>query len=203
MTELKALLDQIIALAATSDRIIVAIAGAPGSGKSTVVSKLAKSLGSAVVVPMDGFHLDNGILQTRGMMARKGCPDSFDTEGYLSLLRRIKEVKGTVYAPVFDRNADLSKSGAIEIPPEVKVVLTEGNYLLLEQAPWNQLHPLFDLSVLLTVDEATLRERLIDRWLTQGASERDAIKRAESNDLINAKLVDNHSTQADVFIRNF
>jgi len=203
MSDLDHVTNQIQILAKASKRIIVGIAGAPGSGKSTLVSGLCAKLDGAVVVPMDGFHLDNEILQQRGMMLRKGSPASFDAEGYYQLISRLKHAKETVYAPIFDRSCDLSKAGAIAIASNVKIILTEGNYLLLDQAPWNKLTELFDLTVCLDVSEETLRKRLVDRWLGYGLSLEEALKRAESNDLINATLVTQHSKQADISIKNF
>jgi len=203
MPDLDHITSKIKALAKTSNRIIVGITGAPGSGKSTIVSGLSNQLDSAVVVPMDGFHLDNEILQKRGMMSRKGSPATFDAEGYYQLVSRLKQSDKIVYAPTFDRSSDLSRAGAIEISREVKVVLTEGNYLLFNEAPWNKLTELFDLTVYLDVPEKTLRERLIDRWLSYGLTREEALKRAESNDLINAMLVTQHSKQADIIIENF
>jgi len=203
MDELTHLIEQINTAAKSKERVIVAIVGAPGSGKSTLVAKLQQTLNRSAVVPMDGFHLDNCVLQAKGLMARKGAPESFDAAGYYQLLSRIKYSKETVYAPIFDRRADLSRAGAIEICSDKKVILTEGNYLLLQQPSWCQLAELFDLTVFLQVPMATLRERLIERWLAQGLAIDEAVVRAESNDLINAKMVDAHSAPADVLVTHF
>ena len=203
MSDITSLSARIKALAVDSNRVIVAIAGAPGSGKSTFVEKLKNSLDSAVVVPMDGFHLDNVTLQAHNLIPRKGSPESFDVDGYISLLSRIKENKGSVFAPTFDRKMDLSRAGAIEIPSHAKVVLTEGNYLLLDQEPWSSLKDIFDLSFYLDVPSEILNERLIQRWLDHGLLFDDAVIRAESNDFINASLVSNHSTNSDFRINNF
>ena len=203
MTNLLDLSSKIQQLAKNSNRIIVAIAGSPGSGKSTLVAQLLDSLESAVVVPMDGFHLDNIILEKRDLMPRKGSPESFDIDGYINLITRLKQNEDIVFAPVFDRQADLSKAGAIEVSKEIKIVLTEGNYLLLDQAPWDQLRELFDVTVMLEVPFDTLKDRLIKRWLDHGLSYADALKRAESNDLQNARLVEDQSVTADIIINNF
>ena len=203
MSELTRLSARIKELTKNSNRVIVAIAGPPGSGKSTFVEKLKNKLDDAVVVPMDGFHLDNVILEERNLMPRKGSPQSFDAAGYVNLIARLQDNHETVLAPVFDRDKDLSRAGAIEISESTKIVLTEGNYLLLNQAPWNQLDNFFDLTVLLEVPSEILRERLIKRWLDQGLSLEDAVIRAESNDLINASFVSDRSKDSDFRINNF
>lgn len=203
MSDLLSLSVEIQRLAKNGKRVIVAIAGSPGSGKSTLVTELLETLDNAVVVPMDGFHLDNEILQKRGLMPRKGSPASFDVDGYINLISRLKRSEHSVFAPIFDRPADLSRAGAIEVSSDIKIVITEGNYLLLNQSPWDQLTSLFDLTVFLEVPSATLRERLINRWLDHGLPYDDAVKRAESNDLKNARLVEEKSKAADVVIKNF
>jgi pantothenate kinase len=203
MSDLLSLSVEIQRLAKNGKRVIVAIAGSPGSGKSTLVTELLDTLDNAVVIPMDGFHLDNVILQKRGLMPRKGSPASFDVDGYINLISRLKRSEHSVFAPIFDRPADQSRAGAIEVSSDVKIVITEGNYLLLDQSPWEQLTSLFDLTVFLEVPSATLRERLINRWLDHGLPYDDAVKRAESNDLKNARLVEEKSKAADVIIKNF
>jgi pantothenate kinase len=203
MSDLTSLSARIKELAKNSNRVIVAIAGPPGSGKSTVVEKLKNTLDNAVVVPMDGFHLDNIILEERNLMPLKGSPQSFDADGYVNFIFRLKDNQETVLAPIFDRERDLSRAGAIEVTETVEIILTEGNYLLLEQSPWNQLGKNFDLTVFLDVPSEILRERLVKRWLNQGLSFDEAVNRAESNDLINASLVNNSSGKSDLTINNF
>ena len=203
MSHIHELLKQVKGLALSNERVIVAIAGPPAAGKSTFVEQLVQQLDNAVVVPMDGFHLDNVILEKRGLLSRKGSPETFDASAYAHLLQRIKTSNETMYAPVFDRKADLSRASAIEVSPETKVILAEGNYLLLDQAPWQQLQPLFDLTVSLSVPEAVLQQRLLQRWLDHGLTAEAALARAESNDLPNARLVINKSIPADCLINNY
>src|SRR5438067_2220717 len=128
-----------MALLASGGRRVLGIAGAPGSGKSTLARAVADSLGEqAVVVPMDGFHLANAELARLGRAARKGAPDTFDAAGYVALLRRLRSApvtRETVYAPAFRREIEEPVAGAIAVPPDVPLVITEGNYLLLHEAP--------------------------------------------------------------------
>lgn len=200
MPDISKLIQKIKTLTATNDRIMVAIAGPPAAGKSRIVEKLLEVLDDAVVVPMDGYHLDNVILEKQNLLSRKGSPQTFDVLGYLALLKRIKTEQAIVYAPIFDRDADMSRACAIAINPETKIILAEGNYLLLNEAPWNQLEALFDLTVFLDVPEDVLYQRLLQRWLDQGLSLTSAQQRAQSNDLVNAKLVIQRSKKAAVNI---
>lgn len=203
MSNLTQLIHNIQQLTAVGDRIIVAIAGPPAAGKSTVVDELLHSLDDAVVVPMDGFHLDNVVLEKLSLLARKGSPATFDALGYCALLRRVKDSTETIYVPAFDRAADLSRAAAIEVTSDIKIILAEGNYLLLDQEPWIQLQSMFDLTVSLVVPIDILKQRLVQRWLDHGLSFDQALLRAESNDLANAKLVIDHSIAANSIIDNY
>ncbi|WP_377506807.1 nucleoside/nucleotide kinase family protein [Octadecabacter sp. R77987] len=184
-------------------RLMVAICGAPASGKSTLAAEVARRLTgqkcSAAVVPMDGFHLDNAILQTRGILARKGAPETFDGNGFVHMVNRLRG-GGDVAIPVFDRARDIAIAGAEIVPHDCQVILAEGNYLLMETSPWDQLQPLWDLTVMLDVPIADLRARLIQRWLSHGLSSPAAKRRAESNDIPNAQAVIDHSRPADIIL---
>ncbi len=190
-----------------SDRLIVAIAGPPGSGKSTfaeaLFAQLCASVGDAVALfGMDGFHVDNAILDRRGLRDRKGAPETFDATGYLHALRRLRAVpKEPVALPVFDRSMDLSRAAAVTIGPEHRIVLTEGNYLLLDETPWSDARRLFDLTIYLDTEESILERRLRQRWLDLGLSPRDAEKRALGNDLPNARFIKRKSAASDVTLR--
>jgi pantothenate kinase len=152
----------------------------------------------AAVMPMDGYHLDNAILDTRGLRARKGSPPTFDVDGLARDLARVRAADRPVIVPVFDRDLDLARAGAREIAPEVPVIVIEGNYLLLDQDPWHGLAPLFDLTVFVAVPEAELERRLIARWLHHGHDPEAARARALGNDIPNARLVAAGSRAADI-----
>jgi fructokinase len=200
-TQINALADRIHALLETQDRVTVGIAGAPGSGKSTLASELARRLNqqktTARVLTMDGFHLDNSILEERGMKARKGAPETFDAMGFVHLVRRIQQ-REHVYAPIFDRARDISIAGAQEFDPACSVVICEGNYLLLDEAPWRDLADVWDISAWLDVALPELRARLIQRWLSHGLSRTAALHRAEGNDLKNAQRIMENLLPADI-----
>ncbi len=146
---------------------------------------------------MDGFHLDNAILDARGRRFHKGSPDTFDVGGFESILRRLK-AGGEVIVPVFDRDRDVSVGSARVVPPEARIIVAEGNYLLLRDAPWSGLAPLWDLTIFLDVPEAELERRLIARWNHHGLTPEEGRRRAFDNDIPNARTVIARSAPADV-----
>ncbi len=148
---------------------------------------------------MDGFHLDNAILDVRDRRFHKGSPDTFDVGGLRSILQRLK-AGGEVIVPIFDRSRDLSIGSARVVPPEARIIVAEGNYLLLRDPPWNSLAPLWDLTVFLDVPEAELERRLIARWDHHGLTPDEGRRRAESNDIPNARTVCARSAPADITI---
>ncbi|MFT5743843.1 MAG: pantothenate kinase [Paracoccaceae bacterium] len=200
-THVNELADRIHEMRADYPRMMVAVCGAPASGKSTLAAEVARRLTSqkcsATVVPMDGFHLDNRLLETRGVLGRKGAPETFDADGFVHMVRRLR-AGGKVAIPVFDRSRDIAIAGAEIVPAECDVILVEGNYLLMKTEPWAQLGPLWDLTVMLDVPMADLRGRLIHRWLSHGLSSPAATRRAESNDIPNAQAVIDQSRAADI-----
>jgi pantothenate kinase len=184
------------------DRKLIAIAGAPGSGKSTLAEDLAHQLGpTAAVMPMDGFHLDNDTLHAMDLFHRKGAPETFDADGFVALIKRLRG-EDTVPYPTFDRDADRTVPDGGQINETTRVVLIEGNYLLLNQSPWDSLAGLFDMTVRLVVDHETLAARLITRWIDHGLSPENARDRALGNDMVNVRYVDAHSFDPDYVIRS-
>ncbi len=185
-------------------RVIIALAGPPGAGKSTLSERLLAVLpvGEAALVPMDGFHFDNAVLDEMGLRNRKGAPETFDCDGLAAMLRRIRSGRQPVAVPVFDREADLARAGAAIIPADTRIVLVEGNYLLLDRAPWSELAPLFDLTIFIDVPMAELERRLLARWRDLGRSEEEASTWVDGNDLPNARLVIESSRAADILWRN-
>ncbi len=184
-------------------RVLVAIAGAPASGKSTLAEEVAKRLRlqqcGAEVVPMDGFHLDNAVLEARGILPRKGAPETFDALGFVHTVQRLRDPE-EVIVPKFDRPRDLAIAGAVAVPGDCPVVIVEGNYLLFDEYPWAQLAPIWDIAARIDVPMEDLRARLIQRWLTQGLSRTSATKRAEGNDIPNAQRVIDRALPADLIL---
>ena len=190
--QITALAERATALLEDRPRVLLALAGAPGSGKSTLAAALLRRFRDqkvpAEIVPMDGFHLDNVVLDARGQRQRKGAPETFDARGFIHLIRRLRE-GGEVVAPIFDRSRDIAIAGAQVVPDACRVVICEGNYLLFDEDPWRELAPLWDLTARLDVPLPELRARLIQRWLDQGLSRAAATRRAEGNDVPNARRV--------------
>lgn len=201
-------LARVLAARAGAGRSITAIAGAPGSGKSTLAERLVKRLdaaapGSAAVLPMDGFHYDDGVLVARGLRARKGAPDTFDVGGLRHMLGRLRRNdEDEVAVPVFDRSLEISRAGARLIPQGVRHVVVEGNYLLLGTAPWAALHPLFDATVMAAVPEAVLRDRLTTRWRGYGLPPDEVSAKVDGNDLPNGRYVVANSVPAAFTVAN-
>lgn len=204
MTDLKALATTIRTKAGDARRYMVAIAGAPASGKSTTAAVLRDELiamgETAVVVPMDGFHLDDIILNARGHRPRKGAPFTFDVGGFETLLKRIRAGEPEIFIPVFDRSMELSRNAADVVAESSRFILIEGNYLLLDEAPWNRLRNLFDYAIYLDVPVEELERRLVQRWLDHGFDMTYATNWIASNDLPNIKEVIAKSHGADLTI---
>ena len=193
------LLELIADKAKGKARILVAIAGAPGSGKSTLAEELAAQLADAAVLPMDGFHLENAELEQMGLLHRKGAPETFDADGFAELVRSLRSEEEISY-PTFDRTLDKTIPRGGQLSAGVRIVLLEGNYLLLDTPPWNTLAAEFDLTVGLEVPLGILKERLVRRWLDQGMSPEQASARAGENDMKNASLVIEKSVAPDVIL---
>jgi len=182
-------------------RFIAALAGPPGAGKSTLAEALVQMLGAtARAVPMDGFHFDDAVLAARGQRARKGAPETFDVAGYSHLLMRLRE-EDEVAIPVFDRSLELSRGSADLVTKDHRILITEGNYLLLDEAPWTDLAPWFDLTVMIDVPEAELVRRLMDRWAFYGKTPQAARDWIDGNDLPNIRRVTRGSRRANEVVR--
>jgi pantothenate kinase len=191
----------------SGERRIVAIAGAPASGKSTLASQLERRLnetnpGSTALLPMDGYHYDDEVLIPRGWRPRKGAPHTFDVGGLASALRRLKaNDEPSVAVPRFDRTIEIARAGAILIEPSVRLVVSEGNWLLLDDEPWPSLRPFFDQTALVVADMDTLEARNRQRWVDIDMAEADIRTKLEDNDLPNARLVHERSGEPDWIIR--
>jgi pantothenate kinase len=201
-SDIEALVSRARALAAPGARRLLGITGAPGAGKSTIAARVVEALGeSAALVPMDGFHLANAELERLGRRDRKGAIDTFDADGYVALLRRLRAPAGeTVYAPLFRREIEEPIACAIPVGPEVPLVVTEGNYLLVPEGPWAEVRDLLDEAWYVAPDEETRIAWLIARHVAFGKPPEVARAWSLSTDQRNAELVAASRGRADVVV---
>jgi pantothenate kinase len=187
-------------LAGRAPRVVLGITGPPGAGKSTLAAQLAGQLGAeAALVQMDGFHLAQVELERLGRSARKGAPDTFDVRGYVALLARLREEQGeTVYAPTFRRDIEEPIAGAIAVGPEVRVVVTEGNYLLDSSPPWDRVRLLLDEAWYLEVGAEVRTARLVARHMAYGRTEAEAKSWVRDVDQANAVRIEDGRRLADL-----
>lgn len=186
--------------------MIIAIAGAPGSGKSTIADGLAAALnaaspGQAAVLPMDGYHYDDSVLKQMGRLPYKGAPDTFDVAGLAYMLQRLQQnTQSSVAVPVFDRDLEVARSAARLIPQTVSMVIVEGNYILSTADLWSHLHPYFHFTVMLDVPEGELRRRLTERWTHYGLDDAQMAHKLDGNDLPNGRFVRETSVKPDLVL---
>ena len=187
-------------------QVILGVVGCPGAGKSSLAQDLVQAaceLGwGAVWLPMDGFHLADTELDRLGRAARKGAIDTFDVNGYLATLRRVRARTEVVYAPSFDRAVEQPIAGSIPIPPTARLVVTEGNYLLDNEDPWRGVATLVDEMWFCAVDEETRRGRLIRRHIAFGKSAATARQWVDTGDEVNAAAIEANRFRADRHVQS-
>jgi pantothenate kinase len=192
-----------LAARSASAPLLVGLAGEPGAGKSTAAARLVDLLPAARVLPMDGFHLPQAELVRLGRRERMGAPDTFDVDAFVALLERLRDLHNsgeTVRAPGFDRRVEEPVPDQLALTPELRCIVVEGNYLLLDQAGWQRVAPLLDLTVGVVLDEATRLERLIARHVAFGKSPAAARAWALGPDQANADLIAPTLASADLLL---
>jgi pantothenate kinase len=200
-------LERALALLDWPGRMVLGIAGAPAAGKSTLAALLLAELertrpGEAVAIGMDAFHLGHRILVRRGQTGIKGAPETFDALGFVAFLERVRTGGETVYAPEFDRDLEDSRAQVVEIGPQVGLVVTEGNYLLLDAPPWDRVRPLLDEAWFVHLADDERRRRMLARHLRHGHSPSEAEARTFGNDERNARMVNAAPSRPDLWIES-
>ncbi len=202
------LAHRLLSLADSRPRTLVGICGAPGAGKSTLAASLASELnqaqaGVAVVIPMDGFHLAKSVIAADDRATRRGAPDTFDPDGYAALLQRLRDPgPGIVYAPEYRREIEDPVAGAIAVPADCRVVITEGNYLLNPEPVWRQVRACLDeVWYLSAPSESDRIAALIRRHERFGKSPEHARTHTLGSDQANAELIAGHRSSADLQLR--
>ena len=197
-----ALVARAAALVPPGGRALLGLAGPPGAGKSTLAAALVAGVPGAVLVPMDGFHLDDVALDALGRRDRKGAPDTFDADGYVALLRRLRaREEDVVWAPEFRRDLELSAAGAVAVPRDAPLVVTEGLYLLAD-GPFAPVRGLLDVCWYVDLDPVERRRRLVARHVAHGRTPAEAERWVDGNDDRNAALVAATRGRADLVLPN-
>lgn len=190
--------------AASNRRILVGIAGAPGVGKSTLTANVIGTLnhlvdGSAARVPMDGFYMPQARLDALGLKAKRGTPGSFDANGYVALLERVKRTREALPVPTFSRRRNDVVPNAFSIAANVPIIVAEGSYLLLEDLPWGRIRDLLDLCFFVTAPREEVRHRLRSRPLpTQKAARDKALAHIDDVDMANFDIAEKTAHRADL-----
>ena len=187
------------------NRYFIALSGPPASGKSTISEKLVKDLTlkghNSSIFQMDGFHYDDQILKQKSLLLKKGAPETFDVMGFLNFLFRLQN-ENEVAIPIFDRSLELSRSSAVIISKETRVVIVEGNYILLRTHPWRELHKFFNSTIMINTKNEILEKRLIERWRSFNIPEEEIKQKVFENDLPNGVNVYKNSILADFNLLN-
>jgi len=200
-----ALVESVRELLHPGHRCFVGVVGAPGSGKTHVARFLHRVVSDVVVstVAMDGFHLANDVLGALGRRQYKGRPDTFDVAGFVNLLDRLaRREPGPVYAPRFVREIEEPIAGSLAVAADAELVIVEGNYLLVDEPPWDAVAPRLDATYYLDTPEPVRIERLLVRHRrTYGVT--GAAEWIERVDRPNSAIVEATRSRADMLVEHF
>ena len=187
------------------NRYFIALSGPPASGKSTISENLAKDLSAkgynSSILQMDGFHYDDLILKEKKLLSKKGAPETFDVMGLINFVSRLHK-EDEVIIPIFDRSLELSRSSAVIISKNTKVIIVEGNYVLLNYYPWSELHKFFNTTVMINCEKKILEKRLIERWENFNLPKKEIDEKVYKNDLPNGVNVLKNSIGAEYTLEN-
>ena len=186
-------------------RYFIALSGPPASGKSTISQKLANDLSAkeynSSILQMDGFHYDDVILKEKKLLLKKGAPETFDVMGLINFVSRLQK-EDEVIIPIFDRSLELSRSSAVIISKNTKVIIVEGNYILLNSYPWSELNKFFNTTIMINCEKKILEKRLIERWENFNLPKEEIDEKVYNNDLPNGVNVLKNSIKVDYILEN-
>lgn len=191
-------------LQGSKPRTMIGIVGKPGAGKSTVVTEIQKQFSTeeVAIIPMDGYHLSNEELIKLGRRERKGAPDTFDVEGFISLITRVRnEIDKDHTFPIFHREIEASKADEGIVLRNTKVIVIEGNYLFSEEHNWSEVFPLLDQSWFIEIDDEIRMQRLITRHIKYGKTPQEAEEWSRGSDEENAKFIAKTASRAERIIK--
>jgi len=202
LTTLEPLVERIRRMGEGGRRVMIGLSGAPGAGKSTLAADLVDALAPnpAVVVPLDGFHLASGVLAGTELAERRGAIDTFDGEGFGSLVTRLRADRTTLYAPRYAREIEDPIASAIVIPQQVRYLVVEGNYLLAQSSPWREARQQMDEVWYIDIDPAVRLARLVARHKEFGKSSADAHRWSHGSDEVNARMIESCRRSADLVV---
>ena len=193
-------------LAESNRRVALGIAGGPGAGKSTLAAEAVERVnaarpGFAAYVPMDGFHMRQAKLEALGTAHQKGAPHTFEGAAFAAFLDALKTAAGPMQGPGYSRRIEDVVDDAFTVPAEARLLVVEGNYLLLPDPPWSEVRPLLDSVIFIDVKRDVVRARLLRRHAAEGlfteARNREHVERV---DLANYDLVQGSRARADIAI---
>jgi pantothenate kinase len=191
-------------LQGSKPRTMIGIVGKPGAGKSTIVTEIQKQFSTeeVAIIPMDGYHLSNEKLIKLGRLERKGAPDTFDVEGFISLITRVRNEIGKEHTfPIFHREIEASKADEGIVLRNTKVIVIEGNYLFSEEHNWSEVFPLLDQSWFIEIDDEIRMQRLITRHIKYGKTPQEAEEWSRGSDELNARFIEKTAARAGNIIK--
>ena len=191
-------------LQGSKPRTMIGIVGKPGAGKSTIVTEIQKQFSTeeVAIIPMDGYHLSNEKLIKLGRLERKGAPDTFDVEGFISLITRVRNEIGKEHTfPIFHREIEASKADEGIVLRNTKVIVIEGNYLFSEEHNWSEVFPLLDQSWFIEIDDEIRMQRLITRHIKYGKTPQEAEEWSRGSDELNARFIEKTAARAGKIIK--
>lgn len=210
-TQISELSTRILERLEKNRRFIVTIAGTPGSGKSKISGELCELLNHSVstkILPQDGYHyyrLELAQFEDPDLaFERRGAPFTYDSERFLNTIKTLQNTENSIFIPSFDHRLKDPIENDIEITPDTKIIIIEGNYVSLKDPIWDEISDYADETWFVQVDPKVVLNRIVDRHLAAGISStrEEAIARAQGSDKLNSDYILQNSKAPDLIIVN-